>query len=308
MRAPHDAPRAAPRRALSVRPTALGVKAAFFGLLLLLAFFAAAYANLLFLLLVFLGVLAAGNAFAALRNLRGVRARIDAIEPFPAGAGCEVRARIEPAGRAGVVVELRSVAAIRLPDGRGRLPPLSRGLYPIHRATVSSTWPLGLLRVGAPVEAPRELVVYPAPLGAEESRGAGDLAGPPHAGSMQPSGLREFRPGDERRHVHWKATARRGELILKEWEGGAGEGAELLLDRRMAPDAFERALSRVAGAALAARERKEPLTFHTQGLSATFGGGHRPWNELLRHLAAAEPLPAEGPPPPPVSPAVRRIA
>ena len=59
--------------------------------------------------------------------------------------------------------------------------------------------------------------------------------------------------------------------------------------------------------ALAAKEQKDLLTLHSQGLSATFGRQRRPWRELLTFLAGAEALPCDAPAPPAVSPSVLRL-
>jgi uncharacterized protein (DUF58 family) len=107
--------------------------------------------------------------------------------------------------------------------------------------------------------------------------------------------------------VAWKASARRGSFVIKEWEGGSGAGHEALLDRRTDPESLEQALSLLSALSLAAKEQKDLLTLHTQGLSATFGRQRRPWRELLTFLARAEALPDDAPAPPAVSPAVLRL-
>lgn len=244
---------------------------------------------------------------------------------MPAGAGGAGLA-VVAAGRrrwaVAVEVELEGAlgtlrAALGLAEGEAKLalpvPPLPRGLYRVRAARIASTWPLGLWKARRAIAAPAEVVVYPAPLALATSRGAGggvgelyDMLGSAH-GFLQPSELREYRPGDELRLVHWKASARRGTLVIKEWEGGTGSGHEVVLDLRATGEELEEGLSAVSALAHAAKEQKEVLTVHSQGLSATFGGSHRPWRELFRFLAAASPLPEGGPPPPPVSPAVLRL-
>jgi uncharacterized protein (DUF58 family) len=308
-----------------VRPTSLGVRTALFFLLLVAAFFAAPYANLFFLLLLFLSILGAFDLLAAGGNLAGASGRVEEVAPMPAGAG-GAAAAVVAAGRRrwalAVEVELEGGggtlrAALGQAEGEARIvlpvPPLPRGVYPVRAAWLSSTWPLGLWKARRPLAAPAEVVVYPAPLQLATSRGAGggagelyDMLGAAH-GFLQPSELREYRHGDELRLVHWKASARRGTLVIKEWEGGTGSGHEVVLDLRANREELEEGLSAVSALAHAAKEQKEVLTVHSQGLSATFGGSHRPWRDLFRFLAAAKPLPAGGPPPPSASPAVLRL-
>jgi uncharacterized protein (DUF58 family) len=304
------------------RPTALGVKAALFYLLLLAAFFAARYSNLFFLLLAFLSVLGLYGLAAALHNLARLEGAIAPLDPVPAGAGAPFQARLAAGRRTrfAVSVELDLeghgpvATAAHLLRGAavvaGEIPPLPRGLYAVRDARAASTWPFGLLHARARLAAPERLVVYPAPLEGDAAGGPGagdDAAAAPQDGFLQPSGLREFREGDEPRRIHWKASARRRGLVLLEWEGGSGGGPEVVLDRRAEPDALEHALRVLAGLALRAKESKEPMKLHTQGLRATFGPGHRPWEELLAFLAVVESLPPGGEPPPPAAAHVPRL-
>ena len=57
--------------------------------------------------------------------------------------------------------------------------------------------------------------------------------------------LREYRPGDSPRRIHWKSFARTGEPVVKEFETEYFERHALVLDTESAPDsvAFEEAVS-----------------------------------------------------------------
>jgi uncharacterized protein (DUF58 family) len=183
----------------------------------------------------------------------------------------------------------------------------------VRSATIASDWPLGLARATRPIPAFAELVVYPAPTDLTDARGGtGDVAEllgafGSKSGMLQPSHLREYRRGDEVRLVHWKASARRRSLVIREWEGGNGSGLEVVLDRRCSDEDLERSLGVLAAIVLAARDDKVLVRFHTQGLSGTFGPGRRPWAELLRILAIAVAMPEGGPPPPATTPDVLRL-
>ena len=308
-----------------MRLTPFGVKAGLFYLAMVGAYLAAPYSNLFFLLLAFLTLQWVLCALWTPRNLRGVTTELSALEPVPAGSGQSLCALILAAGRArfqvGVELELdggrRVSAAVPVVDGAAELslplPALERGLHAVRRARVVSSYPLGLFSRRRAIEAPHELVVYPAPAGLGEARSGSEAlaellgAGTAGAGDRQPAGLRDHREGDELRAVHWRATARRGALVVKEWEGGGGGGLELVLDRRCAPQVLEEALALVSALVALARTDKEALKVHTQGLQATFGEGHRPWNEALRFLAGAQTVDASGPAPPPVPPSVLRL-
>jgi uncharacterized protein (DUF58 family) len=307
----------------TARPTALGWKAVTFLAALLLAFFAAPYQNLYFLLLAFLGAIGGLNVLWTLRNLGGVEAAVAPLAAVPAGVPSQVRFSVDGGRRDRIgltaSVELgergRFAASSGLLRGSAELvaevPALPRGIHQVSGASIESVYPLGLVRVARPVDGLREIVVHPAPASIPHAPGGG-LAGLAasiggSAEADQPSGVRDYRTGDEVRDVHWRATARRGRPVVTEWDATAGEGLELVLDRRASERDLEEALSLVAALTLAARETKERLTLHTQGLSCTFGPGHVPFDALLRFLAGADRLAPGAPPPPPAGRHVLRL-
>jgi uncharacterized protein (DUF58 family) len=86
--------------------------------------------------------------------------------------------------------------------------------------------------------APSELVVYPAPLPLrrvywEETAAAGGYnqeTAQQRGNGMEFHGVREYQPGDELRHVHWRTTARRGTLFVAEFAQGANRDTVIVLD------------------------------------------------------------------------------
>jgi len=311
---------------LRVVPTALGWKSLFFLAVVTFVYFAAPYSNLFFLLLAFAFVLGASNLFSAVRNMAGVRGRVPSIAAVAAGAPVRVVAEIQAGGRArfGISLQLKvnggrrqDAGCMAIAEGgaiEGTLPPLARGVHVVRAVRLASAWPLGLVRASVLIDAPSDVVVYPAPLALSEGGFEGGAGGDDGfmaaaVGMLQPSSLREFRAGDSLKRVHWRATARRDRPVVAEWEGGQGEGFEFVLDRRAQEDELEHALSTLVTVAHQARELKEPLTLHSQGLSATFGGtqGRTPWDALWRFLADARALGADAPAPPPAGPHVVRL-
>lgn len=308
-----------------MRLTRFGLKGVVFYLAMIGGFYASPYSNLFFLLLGFLTLQWVLVVPWTLRNMRGVTASVRTIEPTPAGAGQSVRVLVGAPGRVRfqVTIELELeggevlVGQADVVDGETsvivHVPPLPRGLYQVRRGRVASTYPLGLLTVRREIEVPGELVVYPTPIDLAAARGGGDALSEAlgecitGAGDLQPSLLRDHREGDELRTVHWRATARRGSLVVKEYEGGGGEGLEVLIDRRCTPAALEQALSTVSAIIGLARSNKVVLAIHSQGLSATFGPNHLPWHDALRFLAGADTLDPGAAAPPPVSPSVTRL-
>jgi uncharacterized protein (DUF58 family) len=53
------------------------------------------------------------------------------------------------------------------------------------------------------------------------------------------AGIRDYRPGDSVRHIHWKSTARRGQLQTKVFEPGATQQLVLFLNGQTLPHAYE---------------------------------------------------------------------
>jgi uncharacterized protein (DUF58 family) len=305
-----------------MRPTLLGIKAAAFYAVLLGAFFVAPYMNLFFLLLVFLTVLGSLTVLWNARSLAGVGGEIVDVEPAPAGTPAVVavrlaggareraglRVRLQLADRAPVVCEIPALRGEIV--AHGRLPALPRGVHVIDAAFVETELPFGLLRARRRLPAPRAAIIAPAParLAAAGTRqavlvelgAAGAAAAPGDAG---PSGLREFRAGDAMRDVSWKATARRGALVVRERDADAGFALEVVLDLRCDGEVLERALSTAVALADLAHEHKDPFTLRTHDHAATYGAGHLPRRGLLEYLAGAKSVGSAGPPPPPSSPA-----
>lgn len=95
-----------------------------------------------------------------------------------------------------------------------------RGVVQIVAIQVSSSWPLGMMRVARMLPLEVTVVVHPryavppprSRAGNEETLGEAHLRGP----GEEFVGLREYRLGDSQRRVHWPTTARAGKLMVVE--------------------------------------------------------------------------------------------
>ncbi len=122
---------------------------------------------------------------------------------------------------------------------------LRRGVYKSWPAFFYSEGIIGLARHSSRTYPPSRVVVFPsyarlksfpfidaslhphyAPYGVS-SKGEG----------MDYYGVREYRPGDPLHHVHWKNTARRGELVVREFETEVGVPLVILVDTQEKPEA-----------------------------------------------------------------------
>jgi uncharacterized protein (DUF58 family) len=110
-----------------------------------------------------------------------------------------------------------------------------RGLYELGPAEIRTTDPFGLLRFIRRFVAREEAIVYPGvfELVGFPLRGRGGTSGardPLGRRGDEFSGLRQYRRGDDRRHIHWKSVARMRELVVKEFAQEAPRRHAVVLD------------------------------------------------------------------------------
>jgi uncharacterized protein (DUF58 family) len=176
--------------------------------------------------------------------------------------------------------QVRPVPVRSLPPGgsaryRYELPTIRRGRVPVGPLTVERTDVLGLARSRQPVGEETHIWVHPRrhPVRLAEAgraRHHHEGAPPPHpmAGAMDLRALRPYVPGDELRHLHWKATARTGQLMVREYVDPAQPWCVVVLDTRreaLSADAFEAAVEIVASVLWAAAEQDRPARLATTG-------------------------------------------
>lgn len=312
--------------AAGLAPTALGVKGAFFFCVIVLAYLAAPYLNLFFLLLGFLCVLGALAVPWTWSNLRGVGLEIhgplataegDALRLHLTTRSRKRRFAVSPIARIDQRWKvLRTLVTVEPGEHAHalELEGWDRGVHQVSHWALESSYPLGLLRRRVLFAGPDEVIVYPKPgslpagrpLAAAAASLSGDARG--LGGEPEPQGLRPWRDGDEMRDVHWRASARSPGLVVVERAPDAQAGGiEVVFDRRCAGPGFDEALSLLSALALRADEQKSHLTLRSQAFEATFGEGHRSFLDLLRWLATAAPLEGDGAAPPIAAPGALRL-
>ncbi|HRP72173.1 MAG TPA: DUF58 domain-containing protein [Luteimonas sp.] len=236
-RAPAALPVRFDRHTIYVLPTRFGL----FFTILLLAMGAGAlnYNNnpalLLCLLLAGAGI---ASLLQAQLQLGGLEVHAIGAEPVSAGTPLSLRLHARaPVGRVrrGLRVECGGQAALlSLDEGAGEavlaLPTRERGWLDPGRLRLSTTRPLGLARAWAYAWADAPLLVYPAPEANGPPLPEGD--GDHRRARLDPAGddahhLRDWRRGDARRAIAWKASARRDALLVREFERPLGAEVEL---------------------------------------------------------------------------------
>lgn len=120
-----------------------------------------------------------------------------------------------------------------------QLCPMRRGKYLFGPAQIFTRFPLGFVERGLLVDSPQEMVVYPR-LGTLQSSWKRILRSSTHltqqtrfrSGNMDDEfhHIREYRSGDDPRTIHWKTTARRNELMVREFRESRDRDLILFLD------------------------------------------------------------------------------
>ena len=104
------------------------------------------------------------------------------------------------------------------------VPTVHRGWLVLGRVEVSSQFPLGMFRTWGYFKPSARCLVYPVAAGKLPLPGvtatAVDEAGSAGPGVDDFAGLRAYVAGDSLRSVHWKASARSEDLVVKQLQGG----------------------------------------------------------------------------------------
>ncbi|MFO0425379.1 MAG: DUF58 domain-containing protein [Planctomyces sp.] len=116
---------------------------------------------------------------------------------------------------------------------------MKRGLYRFGPVRISSRFPLGIGERGTTVSLPGLLHVHPS-IGRlmpdwkshqrEMSETTVRLQSRPGLFEDEFHRIREFRPGDHPRQVHWRSTAKRGELMIREYDQHRSSDMTVILD------------------------------------------------------------------------------
>lgn len=200
--------------------------------------------NLLLLMAYLLAGLLALNATVAWRTVRRVRVARRDDGPVFAGEPVTHVAEVTNNGGRWITVTVRESRATDarswfvpgLPAGQTALTGVervyqSRGRHPVPPLEAVSGYPFGLVRFIRQLTPAGGVLVLP-PIGTIDvtlmrrwmlRSGTGDartsrpsVRHAPSDGDLR--GVRPYRPGDSPRDVHWKSTARRGTLLVREYD------------------------------------------------------------------------------------------
>ncbi len=220
--------------------------------------------NLITLFACLLLALLIANVLSCRRQLRGLKATRWIDEPVFAQASTRITVEVRHEGkrkRAGITAldhGARHEARWYLPEIRGgeivtltkEITLRRRGRYLWAPLYLLSTFPAGLARRVRAAAAARELIVLPA-LGqlhrgrlrrllSEASPTLGQARTFPRrhpTAQAEFHGLRSFRSGDSPRWIHWRTSARRGELMVREFEDTPTDNLIVVVDATIAASA-----------------------------------------------------------------------
>ena len=209
--------------------------------------------------------------------------------------------------RAAVFFSVVKSGEVDVQSYQGRL--MERGRYSFGPFRVSTRFPLGLVSRTVTVQQIEELIVFPRPgrllprwkqLSEAQLVGAG--GGRSRQGLVEGDfyGLRDYRSGDSRRWIHWRTSARRNTLAVRQFEQPRSQDIVLILELWQPPrpsdDQRDNVELLISFAATVAEDlcrqggNRLGIAIAGQELSWKHGVGSRPLlTEVMEQLALAAP-------------------
>jgi uncharacterized protein (DUF58 family) len=173
----------------------------------------------------------------------------------------------------------------------------SRGRERLPRLRVTTRFPFGLFAKSAPIAVDAEIIVYPAlrALPAELQRRTQGTVFTSSRRAGRGHGLRdlrEYRAGDDPRLIHWRLSAKRRALVVRELEEETTLDARLVLTGRGEREAERReeALSEAAALTRALLRAGAGVALVGPGIDIAGGRGHQHERRILTALALYDPL------------------
>lgn len=184
-----------------------------------------------------------------------------------------------------------------------------RGRYSLPGLRLATRFPFGLFHKVAEWEAPTEVIVYPEPVEAEDwvadvAARFGDLRRHKAGMGEEFFGLRDWRQGEDARQIHWRSSAKREQLVVREFEQEEQRAVQFILlhstgreELNISPSQrrrFELGLSKLAGLLQGLHHERYRTGLSVEGLEALAPSGQaQALDQMLGHLAALELKPGE---------------
>lgn len=194
------------------------------------------------------------NAPLAAWSVRRIRVRREAPVRVREGDAFEVKLRVEnPSPWTRTLVRLRDAGPLNGEGGELLLPVLGpradetlhyrtravkRGRYRQQVCRIESSAPFGLFNARRTVDCVSEWLVHPRtyPMRGDLAESRTGITSPASPLTARPGqgmgfyGIREYRPGDPARKIHWASTRRLRKVVVKEFEDEVSQSALVVLD------------------------------------------------------------------------------
>ena len=206
-------------------------------------------------------------------------------------------------------VRIAPMTAAHIPPGgsvelEAQFTPQRRGVLRFEGMTLARTDPFGLVKACRPIALAQTICVlprryrlpHPALPGSRHYQQGGVALAASIGDSEEFLSLREYRPGDPLKRIHWRSFARLGEPVVKEYQDEFFERHCLVLDTFVTLQReahFEEAVS-IAASFVCAIDTQECLLdlmfVGDRAVCFTSGRGMLETQRLLELLAAAQPV------------------
>lgn len=269
----------------------------YIALMAVLLIFATNYANNLIYLISFsLAGIGVMSIVFTYKNLNGLSIAFEKTEPTFAGEAAHIILKADIPNRSECWCLDFSPAPslsfdIKKPNQRLRIPieTTIRGLYPIDRIRLRTSYPFGLLTAWAYIYPSGKLVVYPKPeenaptpsgIGAENIKGNAT-----QQGDADFVGHKRYRPGDSLTHAYWPSLAKGQELQVKQFATPVSHEQWLYWNATEGLDTEQR-LSRLCQWILWSDAQKLPYGLAIPGINITPATGEEHKRRCLGALAS----------------------
>ncbi|MEN9232289.1 MAG: DUF58 domain-containing protein, partial [Thermostichus sp. DG02_5_bins_236] len=174
-----------------------------------------------------------------------------------------------------------------------------RGVWQLQGFEIASSFPFELFRKAVEIADPQPVIVFPQPVPVQGLRVLDFLSG---GSQLRPQpgqegdylSLRQYRPQDDIRSIHWKISAKRDQLITRELERPRSQAITLCFENRWHPQGekpethrehLERAVERCAGILSLLIQEGHPVALVTLQERTRFGADLAHQDQLLTVLA-----------------------
>ncbi len=189
------------------------------------------------------------------------------------------------------------LAAGRAAEVAYQFVPSRRGVHRFDQLEVATRAPFGLFEKSRPLDAPAELIVFPRrveppPLQSRQLAREGERPEDRAGQGQEVHSLRDHRPGEDARSIHWKSSARHGRLIGVDREQERRRRVCVVIDNRvLRGPALEAAVEKAAALVEREMDSGAEVGIAACGERLAAGSGEAHLHAALTLLALLQPAP-----------------